>query len=152
MLTAIPKSWFSWGYELFDGARPVALLDLACMREKGELLIRDRTYEIGREGLLSGAFFLRKRGVDIATATKPSALRRSFDVYHGQERYTLESATAFKRKFVLREGQRIVGSVRPKSWVSRKAVVDLPEHIPMEVQVFITWLVIILWRRDQSSC
>ncbi|MFT5289433.1 MAG: hypothetical protein ACI8QS_001296 [Planctomycetota bacterium] len=151
MLTAIPKSWFSWGYEIFQDSRSVALLDQAHMREKGEILIQERNYQIGREGLLSGAYFLRRDGENVATATKTSAFTRTFEVFTEGGLFTLASATAFKRRFVLRDGEKIIGSISPKTWISRKAVVDLPENFPLEIQVFITWLVVLMWRREQSS-
>ena len=151
MLEAVPKSWLSWDYDILENRVPVAILDLAWTREKGELAIAGRSYEIGREGAMSGAFFLRKGGETIASATKPSAFFRSFDLVFDQSGYTLKAASSLVRRFVLSQGSRVVGSVRPVNMFTRRAVVDLPEDFPLEVRVFITWLVIILWKRDGNS-
>ena len=60
-------------FEIFDGNTSVAILDLAWLGERGEIKIGGHTYEVGRRGMLSGAFFLRRGGETIVSATKPSA-------------------------------------------------------------------------------
>ena len=48
--------------------------------------------------------------------------------------------------FELRKSGRVVGSIRPaRRWLTRKAIVELPEYLPLEVQVFITGLVLCRW-------
>ena len=151
MLRAVPKNWFSWKFEIFDGKVCVANLDLAWFREKGELAIQGRTFEIGREGIMSGVFLLRGDGRTIASATKPSAFRRSFDVVFDQTGYKLETVSPFVRRFVLWKDRRVVGSIHPVHLFSRKAIMELPEYLPLEVQVFIAWLVIMLWKRGATG-
>ena len=90
MLRAVPKNWFSWKFEIFDGEVKVANLDLAWFREEVEFAIQGRTFEIGREGVMSSVFLLREDGRTIASATKPSAFRRSFDVVFDQTGYILQ--------------------------------------------------------------
>jgi hypothetical protein len=150
MLRAVPKNWFSWKFEIFDGEVKVANLDLAWFREEVEFAIQGRTFEIGREGVMSSVFLLREDGRTIASATKPSAFRRSFDVVFDQTGYKLEAVGPFVRRFELRKDFREVGSIHPVHLFSRKAIVELPEYLPLEVQVFIAWLVIMLWKRGSS--
>ena len=40
---------------------------------------------------------------------------------------------------------------RPRGLFSRKLTIDLPDELSLAVQVFMTWLVIILWRRAAKS-
>lgn len=129
----------------------MAVVDLAWVREAATVTIDNADYTIGREGLLSGAFQLKKRGETVASAKKPSAFSRSFELRIGNEGYTLAAASPFTRRFVLRKGASDVGEIRPAHWFTRKAIVDLPKGIPLEVQVFLTWLVVILWRRQERS-
>jgi hypothetical protein len=151
VLTAKPKRWASWDYEIFESGSLVAKLELAWLRERGTLRLQGGTFEIGRDGLAHGAFYLRKDGETIVSATKPSLFFRAFDIVLGQARYRLEAAALFGRTFVLREGRRVVGSIKPLRLFSRNAAVDLPVELPLEVQVFITWLVVVLWKRQASS-
>jgi hypothetical protein len=52
---------------------------------------------------------------------------------------------------VLFQGDIEVGSIRPEGYLSRKAAVSLPGDMPMPVQVFVMWLVILLWRREANA-
>lgn len=151
MLKAIPKSVFSWDFNIYAGNAFVAFLDLSWLREKGTIEIHGCTYEIGREGLMSGDFYLRSNGQTIAKASKPSAFRRSFEVRLEQATYLLAASSMFTRAFKLNQGGRVVGSIRPSGMFTRKATIQLPEEISLEAQVFITWLVIILWKRAHDS-
>ena len=45
----------------------------------------------------------------------------------------------------------IVGSIRKKSLLGRETTEDLPEELPMEMGVFIWWLVTIMRQQDDSA-
>ena len=116
MLRAVPKNWFSWKFEIFDGEVCVTNLDLAWFREEVEFAIQGRTFEIGREGVMSSVFLLREDGRTIASATKPSAFRRSFDVVFDQTGYIFQRVLGWPlcgRRFELAEGSQVVGSIHP---------------------------------------
>ena len=151
MLEVIPKSWFSWDFIVTDGASPVAEIDVSWWREKGVLTVRGSTYDVYREGLMSGAFLLESDGSILARAEKPSAFRRSFELECGGKFFTLRAESAFRRGFVLIDGDREVGWLSPNGVFTRRATADLPEGIPLPVKVFIIWLVVILWKRESDS-
>ena len=112
MLRAVPKNWYSWKFEIFDGKVCVANLDLAWFREEVEFAIQGRTFEIGREGVMSSVFLLREDGRTIASATKPSSLMQTFDVVFDQTGYMLQRDRD-GRRFELAEGSQVVGSIHP---------------------------------------
>lgn len=151
MLRAIPKNLFAQKYEIFKGDERVAAVDLAWLREAGTVEIAGTHYTIGRTGLISGSFFLKKYEDTIVSAVKSSAFSRSFVIGIGGNSYTLGAASVFSRRFVLRKGPSDVGEIRPAHWFTRKVVAELPIDIPLEIQVFLIWLVIILWRRQERS-
>ncbi len=150
-LRAVPTSFLSWDFNLFEGGVCVAHVDLAWFRENGTLRVNGEEFEIGREGLMSGSFFLRKGGRTIASAKKESAFLRRFAVRAAQKTYTLKAVSPVHRRFVLVQGTRVVGEVRPDHLFSRKATVDLPAELPLETRIFMTWLVVLLWRRQRRS-
>jgi len=151
MLKVIPKSWFSWDFVITEGASPIADIDVSWWREKGVLTVRGSRYDVYREGMMSGAFILESSGSILARAEKPSAFRRSFELEYGKKLYILRAESAFGRKFVLIEGDREVGWLSPNGVFTRQATSDLPEEIPLPVQVFMIWLVVILWKRESDS-
>jgi hypothetical protein len=151
MLKVIPKSWFSWDFYITDGASPLAEIDVSLWREKGVIMFRDSTYEVRREGLMSGAFLLESEGALLARAEKPSAFRRAFEVEFGERFYILRAESAFRRKFLLMDGDREVGRLSPDGIFTRRATADFPESIPLPVKVFLIWLVVILWKRQSDN-
>lgn len=151
MLRAVPDGWLSWNFTIFDEHRTIAKIDLAWMREAGELHLEGSNYRVCREGLLSGSFVIEKEGLVLARAEKPSTLIRSYKVHYNNKSFILEAASALQRKFVLREGGQTIGSVRPEGAFTKKAIIDLPEDIAMPVRIFMVWLTLIMWKRDEAS-
>ncbi len=147
MLRAIPKSWYSQDYVILENDTKIASVDFAMWREAAELTTRDASFRMFREGLINGSFVLKAGVSTVALAEKPSAFSRLFRVTHAGKQYTLEAGAVFGRKFVVSNGQNQIGSIFPEHCLSRKAVVDLPEDIPLAVRIFMFWLVMVLWKR-----
>ena len=152
LLELVPKNWYSWNFDILQNGGAVAQIQkMSSWKDRGEVEIEGVSYELSRERLMSGEFLLRRNGSMIAHASKPSVLRNLFDVEYGGRRYTLKKASWLGRAFVLMEEEREVGSVRPVSIFGRRAEVALPDEIPLAVGVFLVWLVLILWRREQKN-
>jgi hypothetical protein len=151
MLQAIPKRWFSWDFTVLQGSTPLADIDMSLWREKGVLTVQGKTYQVYREGLVSGDFVLKSPESVVARATKPSAFRRSFLIEHAGKQYMLRAKSAFRRGFVLLDGQREIGSLSPEGFCTRRSAIVLPEGLPVPVKVFIIWLAVILWKREAES-
>lgn len=130
---------------------PLASLDIGWFGEHGTLLTGGRAWELGREGWASGEFFLKGDGRRSATAAKPSAFLRSFRVDLNGDVYTWEADSAFTRSFVLREGSRVVGSMRPEHPFTRRTTIDLPSGLSLEHRAFLVWLALVLWRRQRHA-
>jgi hypothetical protein len=151
VLQIVPTHWYSWDFTVTEESRPVADITTSWWGEKGALTIDDTTYRVYREGPMSGAFVLEHAGSVLARAEKPSVFRREFVIYHAGHEYTLRRESMFRRAFVLLDGSRQVGSLAPKSAFTREAAADLPRDLPLPVRMFIVWLTVISWRREQSS-
>lgn len=152
MLQISPMRWFSWDFTVERGGRAVAELDISWWRERGELTIDGRTYGVRRDGLISGDFTLTAPdGTVVATASKPSILHRRFAVVHGGHTITIEARSAWGRTMdVLLDG-RAVGAISPAGAWTRRAVAELPDALPLPVQVFVVWLAVLLWKRDEDA-
>jgi hypothetical protein len=151
MLRAIPRHWFSSGYELVENDTTVAMVDSSRWREAAKLTIKGSTYGMYRESWMNGAFVLEGDGSILARAEKPSALYRSFQVEHEGREFTLAADSVWTRKFVLSERGVPLGSVYPEHAMTRKAVVDFPEEISLAGRIFMFWLVMILWQRASDA-
>ena len=151
VLTLKPKGWLSWDFHIIENGEEVAFIDRHWFHERATFSVDGRFYDIQRTRLLRSTFVLTQSNVIIAEADKPSAFRRTFVISAGAEEYTLEAGSAFQRRFDLLNGDRLVGTVRPTSVLRRTGVAELPETIPRPIQLFIVFLVLILWKRQADA-
>jgi len=151
VLKLVPKHWFSWDFAVLDDRGIVADIDISWWREKGVPTVQGASHPVYRERLMSGDFILESAGSILARARKPSAFRRCFKVEHAGRQYTVRAQSAFRRTFVVLDGDIGIGSISPDGIFTRRASVDLPEDMPLPMRVFIVWLAVILWKRASDS-
>lgn len=153
MLRAVRRNWFSYDLDVFDrtGTR-VATADLANWRENAKLEVGGKRY-LARHEMGSKDFVLEgEDGLTVALAEKPSVLRESFSLEHGAGRYEVRKESPWKSSFVIsREGMGVVGSIKQGSIFGGETTVDLPEELPIEVQVFVLWLATVMRKRADSA-
>jgi hypothetical protein len=151
VLELVPKSWFSWNFDVLENGRLVAHLNNSAWAERGTISIDGSDYLVYRENPVSGYFILEKEGSLIARAKKPSAFRESFNIEYSGKSYTLRKESFMGRAFVLCEDDQKTGSLQTMGLFTRKATASLPEGMPMPIRVFIIWLTILLWKRESDS-
>jgi len=147
----VPKHWFSWDFWLEDaaGGRP-GDVNLSWWRERGSLTAAGIEYRVSRRGL-TGPFVLEAPGREMARAIKVSALRQDFTVSDGSADYTLKRISWWRREFGIFEGSRRIGRIAPSSWMTRRALVTLPETMPLSLQAYFVWLAVLMWKRDSDA-
>jgi hypothetical protein len=152
MLQISPMRWFSWDFTVERDDRVVAELDISWWRERGALLVDREAFSIVREGVISSDFRMTASdGTVVATASKPSVLRRCFEVVHAGHTVTLGARSAWGRTMDVHLDGRAVGAITPAGAWSRRAFADLPASLPLPVQVFVVWLAVLLWKREQDA-
>jgi hypothetical protein len=151
VLQLVPQGWLGWNFDVLAGHQKIAEIKSSTLPESGTFLLDTSSYRAYREGMFSGDFFLESNGQTIAQARKPSAFHSSFDITHLDRSYTLRKESFVGRSFILLEGDRETGSIRPEGLLTRRAIVELPEVMPLPVQLFVIWLAIILWRREANA-
>ena len=52
---------------------------------------------------------------------------------------------------MLEEGEREVGAVAPRRLWSRRATATLPDSLPPSVRLFVLWLAVLVWKRDDDA-
>ncbi len=150
MLEATPTGLFSRDFSIEAGGQRIAVLDVSWWKEAGEISIAGQPYRLYRESLL-GAFVLERQGAAVARATKPSVFRSLFDLELADGLYSLRRAFVFGKNFSVYRGEVEVGSVQRAHWLSRRALIDLPADWPVPVQVFVFWLVLMIWNRRKRA-
>lgn len=150
MIYAVPGSIFSWGFELFQNNRLLAVIDTGHLVDGGNLEYDGVKYRLNRNGFLSSGFTLSDDSSTIATAEK-TPFARSFRVDHTGRTYTLKAASIFTRKFIVQTEGDTIGVIYPEHPFTRKCIIDLPPDTPIPLQLFMFWLVALMWRRAQNA-
>ena len=150
MLRAEPNSLFSWDFTVYDDGAPVAEIDLAWVREVGDVVIDGVACQMYRDGML-GEFVLEAGGFTLVRAVKFSVFLRTFEITYDDQTYTLKAPNPLMRTFALFHGEQRIGVIKPDHSMTRKMTANLPETLPLAVRVFIVWLVIVMWKRAAQS-
>jgi hypothetical protein len=150
MLYAVPRSIFSWGFEVYLDNDLLAVIDMAWVREGGDFSHEGCNYQLRKEQMFSGNFSIESDGKSVATASK-TAFVRSFEIRTENQAYTLKAVSPFTRSFVLEQDGHVVGRISPNHPFTRKCVIDLPQELSIAARLFIFWLVLLMWRRAASN-
>jgi len=153
MLAAVPMRWLSWDFSLEDpkGGK-VGEVRLSSWRERGSVVVAGISYKVQRDGLLGPFVVEAADGSRLASAIKPSTLRRQFTITHGEQHYVLKAMSSLRRECGLfGEANRQLGRVKPESWFARRARAELGEEVPPLIQAFVVWLTLLLWKRDGDA-
>ncbi len=150
-LEILHTGWFTGKHEVRKNGVPVAKMDMSNWREKGILTIGNTTYEVFRERMRSNRFDLVSNGAQLAHAEKQRILSRTFNIEHAGRTFTMRKQSIFLSRFVLRENDRVIGTVKPKGLFKRSAVTELPDELPLPLVLFVAWIALILWKRQTEA-
>ncbi len=140
---------WSWRFNVRASPGPDVELNVS-LRERCGFRLGSARYEFRAKGILHRTFDLLEGDTVIATA-KASNLRRTFDIEHRGRRLTLKAKGIFRRTFLLLEGDDLLGTITPTSLLWYRAIAELPESIPAPGQLFIVWLVLVMWKREVAA-
>jgi hypothetical protein len=146
MLRAVPNRWLRWEFTIFDADTEIAWIDLHGYGGVGIVYIGPKCYQVARAATFDGDFLLKCDEVILARAEQPEAFVRSLTVQDQSTHYIFEASSVFGRKFVLREGEQILGAVYPEHGFTGKTIIDLPPQIALLLRVFLTTVFLLLWK------
>jgi hypothetical protein len=151
VLRIFPKHWFTWNSEVLENDISIASIEFLAWGENGEIITHDCCYKVYREPGLSASFFLEENGKRIAWAIKPNPFYKLFEINYAGTEYELKAESPFLRQFILQERGLIIGAISPNHAFTRRAIAELPANIPLPIRLFMIWLVLLLWRRNEQA-
>lgn len=87
-----------------------------------------------------------------ASARKVKAVKRSFVIQSDIGQLSLLSNGAFTGSFFVGRDSDIIATISPKNIFSRTAITEVEsDDLDFRLVVFVSWLVILMWRRQQTS-
>ncbi len=149
MLTMTRQGLLGWSYAIQDDAQqPVANLSIAVFGDSGSFSIEGATYAVKHEGWFGRRFRLEREGTVLARARKGSP-GHAFELEVGEACYSLRQESFASPKYQLLDGSRLIGSLVRPSYV-RRGQLSVSAEIALPVQVFLLWLVALLWKWQVS--
>lgn len=148
-LEFFPKRTFSMRYYTLtrDGVE-IGQIDCGGVRQPATLTVGGVGYNPVSEGVLRTKFHLDAGGTRIADVELGGTFFRRFIVHAGVKTYTLKVASWFGRSFVLTENDVEVGRIARTGFFTARCRAELPDDLPLPLQAFLIWLVLITWRRQ----
>lgn len=160
MLAATPTSLLSRNFTLSADGRLLGRLDQASFRERATVTLDGTPYTFSHHRL-QRAYTLEVAGREVARARREGLVRRIFEVTADggaagasplalrlQQRRSLLSLS---HRFDVSDGRDVVATIRRPNLFGRRAQADFPPSIPLPVQVFLLWIALMMWKRDDSS-
>jgi len=151
VLHATPHGVFSWDFTVSRDGVAIAEIDMAWFRERADVKIGEQTFSLYRQSAAKGSFTLQSGDTILAQAQKISAFSRAFRIDTAGRKLTLKATSAWRRQFEVSENEALIGRIGPTGWAGRTSVIDLGIDLPVPVQVFLFWLVVVLWRRADDA-
>lgn len=99
---------------------------------------------------LDGEWLLEKDDQVVAIARKANPLTRVFKVFHQEQIFLLKAKYPFTKSFVVEQNNQLLGTIRPKNYWTKQAIIDCSSSISVPMQIFMFWLTSLMWRRDEQ--
>lgn len=157
MLTAKPTGLLSSDFAFARDGQPLGTIQQSSLREKGTLVLNGIPYTFQNQ--LLGRDFLLESGGELLARAKKRTLRRAFDVTLAPDgpsprHLALEVSGAFSfakgGRYALTENGRKLGEAI-KTTFARSARATFDDSLAEPVQVFLLWIALMMWRREQSG-
>ena len=146
-----PTGWASWNARITAGDAEVTHLSISFLKNRGEFRLDGEDYVIQPRSFWRTSADLKRGSTVVARAEKPSLFRRQFQVSSAGHRMVLESRSWRGREYVLRVGGREAGRVTREGLTGRKIRLEFPEEVPVLLQVFLAYLVLVQVKRETAA-
>lgn len=152
MLTVHQPKILSRNLVLYDGDSSVAEIGFKFMSPHADVRIGTARYTATRTGWLSAVYALDQNGRVVCRADSVGFWRRAYEIRWGGSLFTLRRRPGwFDTGWDLFDGDSPVGSVTRKGFFQTETIADFANSVDLATQVFIVWMVNVLWQQDQAA-
>lgn len=149
MLRVEPLHWYSWSFRVVQDDVELTRVEHGLVRSRGTFVVDGRAYAMRRTHPF-GPYMLEEGGREIARATQLGIFDRGYEITFDR-RLTLKRAHLLGRRYVLYHGDLRLGELKPLGLLRRGSVVDFPPDLPLQIRVFLIFLVMNAWRRQRAA-
>lgn len=152
MLFASPKGFFGASFELSNLDRSVGMIELLLAKSYSRITLGTQVYRATFEGIIDKEYKLLTASGEVeATATAPILAGR-FDLRYDDKAFTLKADSGIRNvTYILTDSAgKHMGSLRSEGFFRNKFIMDFPDTMPLPIQAFLGWIVIMAVRRASS--
>lgn len=155
VLRTEPVGWGSWSARIYSGDRPGAVplteLRISLFRSRGGFTLQGEEFSIEPEGFFGTTAVLKKGSTIIAGSRKASLFGRRFRITSAGHGLDLVSRSWRGRSYALLLGNQEVGTVKRAGFGGRRMTLELPDEVPLFLQVFLAYLVLCQGKREAAA-
>ncbi len=129
----------------------VARLSRSLWSDTGEFEIRGTCVKLSRTGVMKDVFVLESDGSTLAEVKQGKAISSKLSLIHDGEDYELRRRNWYSKALLLESQGSEVGHIEPRGFFSRAAIGDLPKRWPLQLQVFVLWIALVRWDREDHE-
>jgi len=148
---AVSTSLFSRNLSVVDDGVELTRIEFRWRREGARFTVYGHTYEMQREDFFRGTLALRSEGMVVATARREGVFRSRILIDYAGRSAALRPVAWYSRQFSVLVDDIEVGRIKPIGWCRQRVIVDISNEIPVEVQVFLLCVAVVLWQRAAAA-
>lgn len=149
MLTCLPQSICSWNY-LITEPDIAASIEFDFWTEQGKITLGSDLYFV-QHTWLSGEWSFVSENSILALAVKPNPFTRIFQISCGNDSLILKAESPLTRSFLIEQSSVLLGTISPMHPFTRRAFIDCSQSLAIPIQLFLFWLVVLMWRRAANN-
>jgi hypothetical protein len=149
MLIATPTDWLRRNFLIEEDDKLVAAIEGSLLQQRASATVGTATYSLYRETLLRATYVITRGGQVVARARPQSMFNPRFDVTWGEQTLVLRRLSFWLPTFGVFKGYEQIGTVRRLGFLHRGAAIDGASSLPLEIRVFLLWISLMTWRRNQ---
>lgn len=152
MLFASPKGFFGSNFELSNLDRSVGLIELLLSKSYSRITLGSQVYRATFSGVIDKEYTLETNSREVEASATAPLLAGRFDLRYNDKTYTLEADGGIRKvTFILTDSAgKHAGSLRSEGFFRHRFIMDFPDTIPLAIQAFWAWIVIMAIKRASS--
>lgn len=151
MILAKMEGWFSKSFSLYRDDEFLAKISLSSLKESASFVYQNREIEISKASTFKSDYFLKLNGATLAKAQKKSVWSYDTLITVSDQEFLLTRKKWYCRDTSIIYSGREIGTITPTSIWSRNAKLDVPQSIPIEIQIFALVITYFYWQRDNAA-
>lgn len=152
MLFASPRGFFSSSFELSNLDRSVGLIELLLSKSYSRITLGSQVFRATFGGMIDKEYTLETLTGEVEASATAPLLAGRFDMRYDGKSYTLKADGGIRNvTYILTDSAgKHMGSLRSEGFFRHKLIMDFPDTIPLAIQAFCAWIVIMAVKRASS--